>query len=280
MRSQQVSCLLVLAVKLGLIASHVMWTCPTPRAQDSFLKQGPCGGPGFGTITDTPQYIVSPGYFTMIFQETVFHPGAPFRIALSQPGVDNFEECILLNHIPHNDAGAAGDSYAITVQIPDFNCSYCSLQIIEVMTDKIGANLPGATSCTYNPNDTTDWTGGQCGSNYHSCVNVQINGTQPWNSNMCVQPSGWNMGGQKYVYGSESGTWTSGVLTDSRAPPSVRTIAAGTLCASQISSTKFTNPNISIGLVVGILIFVVGIGIFMSFMFFVSRRGRRGYTKN
>jgi hypothetical protein len=241
----QVACLLLLATKIALIAGHAMWTCPAPRVQDSFLKQGPCGGPGFGNITDTPQVTINPGPFTVIYQETVFHTGAPFRIALSQPGVDNFEECILLNHIPHNDNGAGGQYYAVTVNIPDFYCPQCSLQLIQVMTDKIQFFLPaGTTNCTYNPNDTMNWNGtegNQCGSDYHSCANVFINGTQDFNASMCLQPNGYNLGagfGQyDYIYGHEPGSWMNGLLSDSRTPDSVRTLVNGTACTDIVATT-------------------------------------------
>jgi len=254
--------------------SHVMWTCPTPRVANSALKLGPCGGPGQGLITDAPQIVVQPGPFSMIFQETVFHVGAPFRIALSMPKDDDYEECVLLNHIPHNDNGEAGWSYAITVQIPDFNCSFCSLQIIQVMTDKIPAFLgSGHSTCTYNPNETLSWAGDQCGGNYHSCTNVIINGTKSFNSSECTQPSGWNMtrGQYDYVYGSESGTWTNGFLTDSRAPNSVRTVAEGTYCAATIATTQFTPTTVDSGILAAIIIIVVAVCGFMLVMYFRSK---------
>lgn len=42
----------------------------------------------------------------MVFEESIAHKGAPFRISLSKEGEDEYESCILLNHIPHNGTQA------------------------------------------------------------------------------------------------------------------------------------------------------------------------------
>jgi hypothetical protein len=242
----------IFAILIGVVSAHVMWTCPSPRVSDAGLKAGPCGG--VGDLTSTSQMVVNPGPFSVLFQEVVYHQGAPFRIALSIPGEDYFEECVLMNHIPHNDGGHSGQYYAVTFQIPNFYCPLCALQIIQVMTDKIQYNLAsGVSTCTYNPNDTTNWQGAypnQCGSDYHSCTNIMINGTGTFDSTLCLQPDGWNMGTGKgqydYVYGNEAGAWTQGYLMDTRAPDSVRTLSNSS-CTNQILTTLGNPPSNNVG---------------------------------
>jgi hypothetical protein len=208
-------------------SGHALLSCPTPRSQDSGLKTGPCGG--VGSILGGAQTTLQPGPQTIHFIETIFHPGSPFRISLSVPNSDNFEECILLNHIPHNDAGSSGQEYSVTVNIPNFNCTFCSIQLLQVMTNAIPAN----SSCTYNPMDTTNFVGGQCGANYHSCANVMINGTGQFNNSQCSEPSGWNFSGG-YVYSQETGAWGQDFfLNDTRAPDVVKTASenASSICS-------------------------------------------------
>lgn len=73
----------------------------------------------------------------MVFEESIAHKGAPFRIALSTEGSDDeYSSCILLNHIPHNDRNAPtyGDESTwtktyITIEIPDVKCDKCALQV-------------------------------------------------------------------------------------------------------------------------------------------------------
>lgn len=97
--------------------------------------------------------------------------------------------------------------YRISVNIPDIDCERCSLQVSNPMTDKIPQN----TTCT-DPDGT-------CFSVYHSCANVAIMGTRPWDSNspiedLCRVDRSWppaNEGSETYLpkgeYGLESAEW-------------------------------------------------------------------------
>lgn len=38
----------------------------------------------------------------VVFEESIAHKGAPFRIALSGESEDEYESCVILSHIPHN----------------------------------------------------------------------------------------------------------------------------------------------------------------------------------
>jgi len=135
----------------------------------------------------------------VVFEESIAHKGAPFRIALSTEGSDNeYSSCILLNHIPHNDNNnpvyGVESTYTktyVTVQIPNVRCERCALQLLNPMTDKLESN--GMSQCVYDPLCTTCNDGVSCFSNYHSCANVRINGTIPRADFKCpaAQPANW-----------------------------------------------------------------------------------------
>lgn len=99
--------------------------------------------------------------------ETVNHGGAPMRVAISMGNDDGFNDHVLLSHIPHPD-GLGSTPYKIrfTVDIPNVKCDQCSLQVLSIMTDKIG------TCCEY-----PSTAGYSCPSVYHTCANIKINGT-------------------------------------------------------------------------------------------------------
>jgi len=135
---------------------------------------------------------------TVVFEESIAHIGAPFRIALSQEGDDEYEACVLLDHIPHNDNNKPvyGDESTytktfVTIMIPDVYCERCSLQLINPMTDKLPS--AGMTNCTYDPTCTNcPEEPGTCFSVYHSCANVRILGSVPRSEFTCPpQPADW-----------------------------------------------------------------------------------------
>jgi hypothetical protein len=139
---------------------------------------------------------IQPGPLRVIFEESITHTGAPFRISLSGDGSDD-EVCILLDHIPHNDNSRPSSSdastytpYVITIEIPDVSCERCSLHLSNPMTDKIGSNgAPSGIGCS-DPNGT-------CFSVYHSCTKpFRIAGTVPRSDYVCIYesmvgPSDW-----------------------------------------------------------------------------------------
>lgn len=79
------------------------------------------------------------------------------------------------------------DMHAIEVEIPDIDCPKCSIQVLNIMTDKIGEQ-----GCTY-PGQPGGWLkltqlihpllGAAntiaCPSVYHTCANVIITGSIP-----------------------------------------------------------------------------------------------------
>lgn len=191
-----VAALVTLVFVLSAAKAHVRWQCPEPRSQNDAIKQGPCGRLARDTLDpdgirspDAPVVTLSPGPLTVRFEETIPHLGSPVRIALSEEGVDNYENCILLNHLPHYDGSRSGNVYSITIDIPDVRCNNCALQLIQVMTDKI--RVP---ECTYSVELSARFDPAvpdNCFSNYHSCANVRINGSTPRSQFTCSQPNDW-----------------------------------------------------------------------------------------
>ena len=130
---------------------------------------------------------ISPGPLTIVFEESIAHTGAPWRVSLSADGDDDAsKECILLDHIPHDDNArptfgkdATYHQFRITVTIPDVDCAACSLHLANPMTDKIGAaGAPAGEGCT-EP--------GSCFSVYYSCTTpLRITGATPRASYTCL----------------------------------------------------------------------------------------------
>jgi hypothetical protein len=116
--------------------AHARFVCPAPRSPNANKNVG-CGADAGvkGPVTE-----FAPGPNTITFEEFVFHPGSPVRIALSTSGGVTqaaFDTCVLLNHVPHSAdvvARNAAGKYSITVDIPDIACNNCVLQLIQVRT--------------------------------------------------------------------------------------------------------------------------------------------------
>ena len=178
-------------------------------------------------------------------------------MALSTDGGNDegFEECVLLDHIPHMDAFFEDEgvprptiadegtwaTYVFEIDIPDVKCERCTLQLLYVMSDKSGKRCgfepceydPAQTECapdkssvddafvdacafTESPLPTCD--GRRCFSNYHSCADVSITGTGDRASLVCAQPEGWAyraMPAARY-FGNETAAWN---VLDAGNPP-------------------------------------------------------------
>jgi hypothetical protein len=300
----------------SLTSAHVRLVCPVPLTADSGLKSGACGA-----VADPgkPATQISPGLLPIVMEETVFHTGAPFRLALmstdaiiNSARADFTPTCtyVLLNHIPHKSTSTGSNLYTITVEIPDVNCQNCALQLIQVMTDKISSNLPGRTSCTYNPSSTNSWTNNQCGSNYHSCAKISISGKNSFSS-LCpngntiayASPNGWGFTSTGLIYQSnENANWNaSGMLVDTRVTnPSFRSIPAGTQCSSsaisavtqgqavnnnptstnnnsESASPSGSNGNAA-GIAVGVIFAILGVFFLGSYGYYLSKPRTEGYV--
>jgi len=190
---------LKLAALFQLCNAHSRWVFPPMRPEEApfygGVKAGPCGGLGPSSMTT----VLKPGWQTLEFEETINHDGTPWRISLGLAnGVEEgFEDCILLNHLPHNDAPAQDPSgikgYKVRVFIPDVKCDHCVLQLMNPMTDKV---RPFPSYCLYDEDilEGCGWSSpcpGACFSTYHSCADVSIVGSAPRDTFTCQQPATW-----------------------------------------------------------------------------------------
>ena len=134
-------------VLLRGVDGHVRIECPPPLSGRTGEKTGPCD-----VSTDdgsVPSFSLKPNALnTITWLESIPHPGAPVRFALSRDGggldesQTDFESCILLDHIPHDALSrpSYGDAStwhrsSITLWIPDVYCERCYLQLISAMSD-------------------------------------------------------------------------------------------------------------------------------------------------
>ena len=95
--------------------------------------------------------------------------GSPYRLALSFESDDYFDTHVLLDQIPHNEDGETDKYHRVWVDIPNVDCvnRNCSLQLIQVMTDKFeGTCAPEELSEMCNCNNCV----------YFSCANIEIQG--------------------------------------------------------------------------------------------------------
>jgi hypothetical protein len=175
----------LLALLPWVAHAHTRFTVPTPRSDNPGIK-GPAGTPCGSLSTYPPRtpVEVSPGNFTIRFQETIRHAGTPWRFALSRETTAGdatwaeMNECILIDHIPHPPQAVSYDFYEVVLDIPDVECDHCVLQLLSLMTDKTGGQ-----PCTYR--STMSSNDGDCASIYHTCVDIKITGTTPRNDYTC-----------------------------------------------------------------------------------------------
>jgi len=139
---------LLLAAALALpsaAGAHVQLVSPTSR-YGTEMKFGPCGR--IGGVRTANVTTFAPGEtITVVFDELIDHPGF-FRIAFDPDGDDDLAPPtwngtawvppagvqVLADQIP--DAPAGLTHGAVQVALPSTPCAGCTLQLIQVMTDK------------------------------------------------------------------------------------------------------------------------------------------------
>ncbi|MCC6998963.1 MAG: lytic polysaccharide monooxygenase [Deltaproteobacteria bacterium] len=120
-------------------AAHIELLSPEPRTLE--LKVAPCGlrVPRGSNVTN-----YAPGQtITVRWQETVPHPGH-YRISFDADGDDDFVDpgsftdintvpSVMIDGIADRDGTGL---YTQQLTLPNINCDRCTLQVIQVMTDK------------------------------------------------------------------------------------------------------------------------------------------------
>ena len=136
--------------------AHSRLACPAARDPSTGIKTGPCGtagddGSAYYGATDAIE--VAPGPFTIVWEESIAHQGAPWRFSLSGDG-DDLEECILLDHVPHNpdsnpdfDDESTYTQYSVTLIIPDVACEKCSIHMVRMHAFFVSFGLHIIANC-------------------------------------------------------------------------------------------------------------------------------------
>lgn len=138
--------------------AHLELTSPVSRYGGAVLKDAPCGM-GDGARSGNVTTFTAGETITVEWDEYINHPGH-YRIAFDADGQDDFVDpnCLsdcdsrdMVIELNTNDAvlmdgieDKSGGTYAVDVTLPNITCDNCTLQVIQVMTDKppytIGGN--------------------------------------------------------------------------------------------------------------------------------------------
>jgi Synergist-CTERM protein sorting domain-containing protein len=172
---------LAIVLAPALAAAHVRITSPTPRSQDQ-LKQRHCGQtgstraniqmykPGAPLHLVWDEYVVHPGWFRVSFQQN----GDAFEIPPASNGVNGSGA---VSNYPTEDLTGKTDSgtgsliiadrikhgtLSLDLTLPDVECDSCTLQLIQMMTDK--------------PPYATDTTSDDI---YFACVDLVLSASAP-----------------------------------------------------------------------------------------------------
>lgn len=147
--------------------AHLKLTKPTARYEQSAIgdpqKAGPCGVGGASDVRGKNVTVYRPGQeITVEWTETIAHPGH-FRILFDPNGqsfpdptsytdFDAGGDKTLADNIPRLPSGS---SYRQTVRLPDVECDRCTLQVLQVMTDKPPFGPGGGNDFYYHCADIT-----------------------------------------------------------------------------------------------------------------------------
>ena len=152
LRSRAVLVALAVVLAPSVAAAHIQLTSPTPRSPSQ--KDGPCGplNPTRGTNVT----VFEPGATIEVrWNETINHPGH-YRISFDLDGQDFvFPPTAtgstegMPNVVKDLIADRAGGAYVETITLPNMACENCTLQLIQVMTDKPPYTVGAASDDLY-----------------------------------------------------------------------------------------------------------------------------------
>jgi len=174
-------------------------------------------------VSGQPTTTLAPGELTVHWEEFINHYGAPFRIAISVGSDSNYDNLILIDHLPHMDVTGT-PQYIFNITIPNINCPQCSLQLMN----------PMSSSCCSYPNTLGSNT--VCYGVYHSCANINITGTIPPGQYNHTNP-------QEKAYRSENAQWTLDTDGNYWLSPSAQITLNPTTCPSDPVSTETSSTS-------------------------------------
>lgn len=165
---------LILAVGLAapsVASAHIQLMDPVPRT--TMQKEQHCGDPT--APRRAPRVLVPGSKFTVMWLETVDHPGH-YRISFDLDGSDFFippnttattvglDPTVMIDLIPdvQGNLPIAGRMYMQEITLPNVECANCTLQVIQLMTDK--------------PPYTTDTLSDDV---YFQCADIQLSNSAP-----------------------------------------------------------------------------------------------------
>lgn len=103
-----------------------------PRSTSDGIKTGPCGNIA---RSQNPTTLNAGQQITVEWEETIDHPGS-YRIAFSPANDQGFDENVLYDAIDTQDGGSLPHQYSASITLPNMTCEECTLQLIQVMTDR------------------------------------------------------------------------------------------------------------------------------------------------
>ncbi|MBZ5710405.1 SCE4755 family polysaccharide monooxygenase-like protein [Nannocystis pusilla] len=126
----------------GTAAAHIQMQHPTPRYPDQ--KAGPCGKGAGDAPTANINTFQGGETIVVRWTETVQHPGH-FRISFDDEGQDDFGDPTAYDDFYSNPAVLVDEiadkvepqaMYEQEITFPEMSCDSCTLQLLQVMTDK------------------------------------------------------------------------------------------------------------------------------------------------
>jgi len=140
----------LLLCALSVVANaHI--TLRSPRPRTAAQKDGPCGALNSTRGSDAGVTTYTAGdTITVTWDETVEHPGY-FRIAFDDNGQDfanptspgsDAGVILVVDQIPGRNVTDAGRGYTQQVTLPNTPCTNCTLQLIQVMTNRTTITEP------------------------------------------------------------------------------------------------------------------------------------------
>jgi MYXO-CTERM domain-containing protein len=122
----------------AILAAHIALSSPGVRSTLS-IKSPPCGDTT--SVRGTNVTVLEPGSMLQVrWAETIDHPGH-YRISFDTDGQDftiplSFTDTTQTQNVLLDNIADGASPYMSTVQLPNVACENCTLQLIQMMTDK------------------------------------------------------------------------------------------------------------------------------------------------